>query len=290
MAFTLTNGQTSEWMSSLDIAKRLALAQNKMLFVMWEDAAIDFEMPIIESNNKTVKWISILDYDRINEEIWKHFVPVVLSESLHQSMLDEIKKKRKPSYISKFNDDGIKIMDVNGNILNTSSFSGEVHGGILESILERYAIKTNYIDKELSDYFKKRNFITAFRLAAKYMDFAILNNKILEKEIIELSMLYLDEARALLLSEPLENKEGFRQKCDLLEWFQFVIKNKPKKALRYLGRLEASNVNSINDKFFALLYYTSFKLLKDEKEASLWKTKVSLVDLKKAEMILNKNR
>ena len=41
-----------EWINSLDVAKRLAFIQDKMLLVMWEDSTLDEVLVMLEDKDK----------------------------------------------------------------------------------------------------------------------------------------------------------------------------------------------------------------------------------------------
>ena len=58
---------------------------------------------------------------------------------------------------------------------------------------------------------------------------------------------------------------------------------------RELKKMDAENIESSNEALVNFLYYTAYSILKDEKNIELWKTKVSLLNLKKAQMIININ-
>jgi hypothetical protein len=68
-----------------------------------------------------------------------------------------------------------------------------------------------------------------------------------------------------------------------------LVLGKAKKVLRQLKRMDASEVNGPNEELVAFLYFTSYALLKDETNASVWRSKVSLVNLKKANLIVKNN-
>ena len=48
ISFTFNFCQSQEWMNSLDVAKRLALVQDKMLFVVWENTEEVYDLEEIE--------------------------------------------------------------------------------------------------------------------------------------------------------------------------------------------------------------------------------------------------
>ena len=70
-----------EWFTSLEVAKKLALIQNKMLFVLWEDA-LNYQYPVLMDNDEGVSMVTdLLEDERINIIIWDYFIPVKLYES-----------------------------------------------------------------------------------------------------------------------------------------------------------------------------------------------------------------
>ena len=101
---------------------------------------------------------------------------------------------------------------------------------------------------------------------------------------MKLSSYYLKEAEDFISND---NSEKFKQKIDLQKIKQLLVLGKPKKVLRQLKRKDMSKLDDTNKAVVAFLYYTSYLLLKDENRASEWRSKVSLVNLKKANLILN---
>lgn len=280
-------GFSQEWMTSLDVAKRLALVQNKMLFVVWEEAT-EYEYPVVFYDENQVRYVTDLFEDEsVNEVIWQYFVPVILYESTYEDLFKQIKDSRSEKYIKRFQDDGIKIMDANGNILNTGFFNSDPFN--IVAFIARYRLNTSFLKGQLVNYAKKKNFNTTSALALKYLDYAVLVDKVVRKEVIDLAAVYMNEAKVLLELEGIENKAGFKERFELLDLKKEVILNNPRKVLRQLKKIDETSINVINQSLFSFLHYTAYKLLGDEKKAALWKTKVSLVDLKKAELIININ-
>ena len=273
------------WMESLDVAKRLARVQNKMLFVMWEESTM-YDYPVYYIDENGVRVITDLFNDKdINKAIWDNFVPVVLYESAYSELFAEIEGKRTESYIRKFQDDDIKIMDSNGNILNVNDNNFEILN--ISRFIKKYSLNTSFIQDQLNNYNEKNSFYTSFTLASKYLDYAIFVNPIVRPEIVNLANVYFDDALRFMEEEAIENKLGFRQKCELLRLKSFLLINRPKKVLRELKKINPQEISDFNQPLIAFLNYTALMLKGDEKKASLWKTKVSLVDLKKAHLILN---
>ncbi|MFK7781112.1 hypothetical protein, partial [Psychroserpens sp.] len=58
---------------------------------------------------------------------------------------------------------------------------------------------------------------------------------------------------------------------------------------RQLKRMDIALTDNTNDGLVAFLYFASYALLKDENNASVWRSKVSLVNLKKTNLIVKNN-
>ncbi|WCO00818.1 thioredoxin domain-containing protein [Psychroserpens ponticola] len=276
--------QSQEWMTSLEAAKSLAYVQDKLLFVVWEDVTFQ-EYPVLMKNEQGVAVIDdLFSNESINEVIWEHFVPVIIGEQHYEELFNQIKGKRSQLYIDKFNDDTIKIMDVNGNIINAEI----ANYGYLDiaKFITKYAINTSFLKAEITNYRAQKEFNTAYRLASKYVDFSVLVNGNVRPEIVKLSNFYLKEAESYVTKD---TSGLLKQKIELQKLKQPLVLGKAKKVLRQLKRIDVSELDSSNESLIAFLYFTSYILLKDENNASVWRSKVSLVNLKKANLIVKNN-
>lgn len=283
-----------EWFTSFDIAKRLAIVQNKMLFVMWE-GSMDYEFPVLLFDDKgRGKIVDLTTNDSITRMIWENFVPVRLPEYEYAKFSKQVKETRGLTYYNKLIDDGIKIMDINGNILNTDDSIDSYYSIndydylVINDFIKRYALNTSYLKLELENYSKEKNFNSAFWLASKYVDYATFVEKDLRAEIVDLANIYFDDAKRHL-TESGDNNEAYFQRVDLEHLKELLILNEPRKVRRTIKKMDAGQIADINQQLFAFLNYTVYRLLKDEKKANAWKSKVSSIDLKRANLILNIN-
>ena len=283
---TFQTSYSQEWLSSFDAAKRLALVQDKMVLMVWEEATA-YPFPVIIEDESGSKGVvdNLFQAEYLNRLIWDHFVPVIVSEAHYEELFNEMKGKRTQAYVDKFNDDSIKVMDVNGNIINIDSAYYDIVN--LTSFIRKYYINTSFLKQELSNYAKQKNFTTTYYLGSKYIDAAIYLNREVRPEIIELSKIYLEEAKLFLETSDITNKSALREKIELQGIYQNLVLNKPRKVLRQLKRMDSSNANEINEPLVAFLYLTAYRMINDEKSASSWRSKVSLVNLKKANHIIS---
>ena len=276
------------WMTNLEIAQNLASVQNKMVLMVWEETTMyPFPVKVNDSKGRTILIENLFEDEMISPLIWENFVPVIVSENQYADLYLDIKGKRSQSYIDKFNDDSIKILDIAGNIINVSGYFEEIPN--ITTLIKKYALNTEYLQAELIGYKKEKSFYSAYYLASKYLDYSLYANVKIRSEIINLSNIYLKEAMLLAETSKEENSIILKQRCELLKIQEYLIKERPKKVIRQLKKMNAQGIENNNKTMIAFLYYTAYKILDDEKNADLWKAKVSLVNLKKAEMIINLN-
>ena len=86
-----------------------------------------------------------------------------------------------------------------------------------------------------------------------------------------------------------QEKDAYLQRIDLLNIKQDLVLDRARRALRFLKKMDKVDIAEVNKPLFNFLNYTTFMLLKDEENASLFKEEVSNANLKKAELILNIN-
>lgn len=288
LLFAVQISTAQAWMTSLDLAQKLASVQNKMVLMVWEETTLyPYPVYVNDDEGNTIFIENLYEDENVSPLIWENFIPVIVSDSQYADLYLKIKDKRNRNYIDKFNDNSIKIMDINGNILNVSNTYEELQN--ITTLIQNYALNTEFITPELLGYQQEANFYSAYFLASKYLDFSIYSNETLRPELIGLSTIYLDEAREFIETHPKEEQLALSQRIELLTIEEQLIAKRAKKVLRLLKRMNAENVEANNEPVVAFLYYTAYLILKDETKAAVWKSKISSVNLKKAKLIINLN-
>ena len=286
--FIANMSYAQEWMTNIEIAQKLALVQNKMVLMVWEETT-KYEYPVLVNDNegRTIYIQNLFEDENISPLIWKHFIPVIVSEHKYADLYDAAKGKRKQYYIDKLNDDGIKIMDINGYIINAKTPSLDYIN--ITTLINRYALNTEDIAVELRNYLYNKDVYSAYFLASKYLDLALYSNEKIRSEIVDLSNIYLDEALVFAQKRTGNDKSILEQRCALLKIQEFLILKRPKKVIRQLKKIDAETMDNANQSFVAFLYYTAYMSMEDAQKAEAWKSKISLVNLKKAQMLINLN-
>ena len=79
--FTANFCHSQEWMTSLDIAQKLASIQNKMVLMVWEEST-KYPYPVLVNDDKgrTIFIENLFEDENVSPLIWKHFIPVIISE------------------------------------------------------------------------------------------------------------------------------------------------------------------------------------------------------------------
>jgi len=283
--FVVHLSSAQQWMTSLPVAQDLALVQNKMVFMVWEDATTrPYRVEVYDSKGERFS-IDLFINEEVVSIIWEYFVPVIVNETMYEEMYNKIKDSHTQSYLNKFNDNSIKILDANGNILNMAR--GYMLNYNISNIISTYALDTGFLELELRAFDKKQDFYTAYYLASKYLDFALYSNNN-RSDIAGLAQIYLDESITLLESDSLQNKTPLRQRANLLKCQGDLMLRRPtKQVLKKLRRLEKKGVEENNESMLAFLYFIGYASIGNMTDANAWRSKLSYLDLKKAQRIIN---
>ncbi|WP_159021418.1 hypothetical protein [Formosa sp. L2A11] len=285
LSFSFGISSAQEWMTNLEVAERLALTQNKLLVVVWEDA-YNKGIPIYvnDSVGQEVLVDNMFEEPVIDSLLWDRFVPVILSEDNYSKLYEKIKNKKSESYIEKFNDDSLKVLDANGNILNIYDTKFVLN---LQEFIRNYSLDMTFLNSSLENYKRNPDFYSTIFLSAKYMDFAFFTKSNIRPEFVGLASIYLDEAIQLLDVESLENKAVLKQRIDLLKAQEDLLLQHPKKVLRKLHRIKTLEITNVNTGLRSFLYLASYTLLQDEPNGAIWEEQVSSWDKKKLISMIN---
>ena len=285
--FQSSDSQIREWMSPLKFAQIKARSENKLILMAWKRSLeIPFSAIVKDENGKDIYIKNLFESPLINEFLWKSFILVEVDDDFYGELIEDIQGKRSQSYIDTFEDDSLKIMDANGNIIGTSGAFTEVLN--LSKFVIKYNLNTSFLKQELINYDTNKEFYSAFYLASKYVDYSILVNNNVRDEILRLSDVYFAEAEQFLAEDKnLDNKKALYQRIKLIRLKQDLIKNKSGKVIRQINKIDLLEVN---EPLKVFLLYTAYRLKNDVENFSVLEKKLSLFNRKLSQSIVDLNR
>ncbi|WP_157662587.1 MULTISPECIES: hypothetical protein [unclassified Winogradskyella] len=288
--FQSSDAQIREWMTPLKFAQIKARSENKLIIMAWSRSLeIPFPAIVKDENGKDVYLRNLFESPVIKEFLWTYFIPVKVDDDFYGELMKDLKVKRSQSYIDAFEDDSLKIMDANGNIIGTSGAFTEVLN--FSKFVTKYNLNTSFLKQELINYHTNKDFYSTFYLASKYIDYSILVNDKVRDEILELSNIYFNEAEQILSEDQsLENKEALIQRIQLTKLKQDLIKNKSRKVLRQLNKIAELGLQDVNKPLEKFLQYTAYRLRNDTENFSILEKDLSLLYKKQAQSIVDINR
>ncbi|WP_250433992.1 thioredoxin family protein [Hanstruepera flava] len=257
--------RADNWLTSFEEAQKLALGTNKLILV-------DF----------WATWCG--PCKRMDSESWSKDEVHLLMDNYVPVKID-IDKNR--ALAQKYGVNGIPfifIMDGNGKVVY-KEMSYKRKSEVIR-LLEKYALNTSYLSKDLINYYKNTSFTTAFRLGVKYQDYSLHLGDSIQKDILTLSTSYLEDAEAYLKESKMKNKKAFKQKITLFKIQETLILNKPDKALKQLGKIKEESLEQINVELYSFLYYVAYLKLGDDSNISKWRNQISEADIRKADLFI----
>ena len=181
------------------------------------------------------------------------------------------------------------IMDGNGMVVY--SFMGYQDANQLKNELIKFAFSTEYLSGDLVNYFKMRCYNTSLRLSLKYLDYSLLVQKEVKDNIMNLSDLYLDEAKKGL-SKKDEKYIEKKQRLDLVSMFYLAYQKKFEKLSKKIADIKEKDVAESNKDYYNFLKYISDKAL-SKGDLSLFEEKYKNIEgfdyyMNKANLIIQK--
>lgn len=226
----------ANWMTSFEDAKKMALATNKFMIV-------DF----------WATWCG--PCKKMDWESWSDAEVNQILEGYIQVKVDIDEEKQLAGLYSVSSIPNMFIMDGNGKVVH--SFMGYHDAAELKIELQKFAFSTEFLNSELVNYFKMKNYNTSLRVFQKYLDYSLLVNDKVKDKILDLGDMYLNDAKKEL-SKKDENYAEKKQRLDLLKLYELVYDMKFDKVSDKLSEFKESDISEGNmDSYYFLKYITA---------------------------------
>ncbi|WP_262707972.1 thioredoxin family protein [Salegentibacter sp. 24] len=144
------------------------------------------------------------------------------------------------------------IVDSQGHVINEQK--GYRDKNNVKDLLDTYNLNTEFLQRENLQYFQNQNYVTAMRLAQKYLDFSLFLKKEIRPEFIRVADAYIGYSEDLLDKEQ-SNYKLMSQKIELLELTSALYDERYGKLERGLKDIEKEGVEELNKDVYNFLKY-----------------------------------
>lgn len=240
----------ANWITSMKEAQEIALVSNKLIIIdFWAKWCVPCKKMDLESWNHPEV-----------ETVLQNYIKLKIDIDFNRELALKYAIKSIPQMI---------VIDGNGTVIYR--FSGYKKPLQLKNELLKFSLSTEYIGVELVNFYKNQNFNSAIRLSQKYLNYSLVVNQEIKKEIIFASNQYLEEAKDQLKKSE-NNYSEKKQKLELLSLYEIAYDfdfEKLEKKVILLNPEKISESNQYQYWFLKLLALKGNKKSTSETEAFL---------------------
>lgn len=223
--------------SSLEEARKLALATNKIIIV-------DF----------WATWCG--PCKKMDKDTWSNDK---VKLALEDFIFVKIDIDREREIASKYDVSSIpNVFFLDGNGVEINSFVGYKDADEIMKDLDNYAISTEMISLEMINQYKNPNYINSLKLLYKYFDFTLYADGELKNDLLKVCGAYLDKTKNYI-SKNEENYNQKKQKLDLLKLYSLAYSFDFEKLDRKLSEIKVESIDEMNKYDYWFLKYLSIK-------------------------------
>ena len=225
------NINAASWLTDLEQAKKLALSTDKLILV-------DF-------------WASWCGpCKRMDRESWSSPEIQELMQNYIPLQIDIDSKKRDAMKYGVRSIPYIFIVDGNGEVVYQSL--GYMNKDEVAKVLEKYALNTSFLRKEAIGFYQHQNYVTALRLAERYLDYTLYLNDEVKNDFVNLAERYLGEGEKLL-DRKQENYKFMKEKIELLDLAAALYADDEREVQKTLERTDFDELYPKNRPLYAYI-------------------------------------
>lgn len=233
-------GYSTDWISSLQDAKKIALASNKLIIIdftaIWCGPCKKMERDTWQSPEM--------------QSLLKNFVMVRVDIDANMPIAQQYSVNGIPY-----------IVIADGSGMEIKSFSGYKSVKDLTAELQYFARSTEPISSELSSYCSAQTYQSSVNLSQAYFDYALEANPSVKKALVNMGTYYLGKAKANL-SKKDANFAVNSQKIKILEMYEMAYLGNYQKLAKKISDIKSSEVLPENMGSYYFLKYVSAKATK----------------------------
>lgn len=237
-----------KWLTNLEEGKKIALSTNKLIII---DFWASWCGPCRRMDSES--WS-----DPKIQQLMQAYVPVKI----------DIDRNRKDSMI--YNVRSIPfvfIIDGNGEVIYKSL--GYMNKEEIIKVLERYALNTNFLQREAINYFQNQNYVTSLRLGEKYLDYSLYLQESIKNDFLNLAENYLKQSNKLL-DKKQGNYQIIKEKLALLQLTSKLYSGDEKIVRKRLEKISLQEVDPVNHPLYAYLNLCMNKINSDPVDLQKW--------------------
>ena len=233
-------GYSTDWISSLQEAKKIALVTNKLIII---DFTAIWCGPCKKMERDTWQSQEI-------QSLLKNFVMVKVDIDTNMPIAQQYAVNGIPY-----------IVIADGSGMEISSFSGYKSVKDLTAELQYFARSTEPISSELVSFCGAQTYQSSIDLSQAYFDYAVEANPSVKKAIVNMGTYYLGKAKVNLSKKDTDFTAN-AQKIKILEMYEMAYLGNYQKLAKKLSDVKSSEVLPANMGSYYFLKYVSAKATK----------------------------
>ncbi|MEE9409241.1 MAG: thioredoxin domain-containing protein [Polaribacter sp.] len=245
--------KATQWMTSFEDAKKLAVATNKLILVdFWATWCGPCKRMDSESWNSPEV-----------QDLMSNFIPLKIDIDVNRKLSSKYNIRSIPD---------VYILDSNGEILFQRK-SYMMKSQVMQ-LLKKYTYGTNFLQQDYLNYKKTKSGDNALKIAEKYFDYSIYVKKEVKNDFLSLANKYLKLTYKLYKKEGSKNKNA--QRIHLFgDVYKYLVRGNYEKTIKQLkDDFPENKIDTSNKSLYDFMYFTAYNKLKDKGNARIWYEKL----------------